>query len=248
MFLQEVVKEIEKRFPLEKAEAWDNVGILLDMQREERKVLLTIDLTEEVLEECKSKNIFCVVAYHPMIFSAIKKIEDNPILHKCIIQGVSVYSPHTSMDGGELGMNRWLGVLVGGTPDRNVGNIEVFRNRMSIQHILTELKNKVALRSIRYVIGKNHNLESIPERFCTIVGSGGRVFLSEKIEGVSLLITGEASHHDLLAMKRQGLSTILLEHSTSERGFLPVLSDMLKKWITGEVYVSEADRDPVDFY
>jgi len=37
---------------------------------------------------------------------------------------------------------------------------------------------------------------------------------------VDLFLTGEMSHHEILAANAQGTSVILCEHSNSERGYL----------------------------
>jgi putative NIF3 family GTP cyclohydrolase 1 type 2 len=66
-----------------------------------------------------------------------------------------------------------------------------------------------------------------------------------------LYLTGEMSHHEVLALVAQGRSVILTNHTNTERGFL---KDVLKGWLQQEldqeeagweVVVSEKDRDPL---
>ena len=59
-------------------------------------------------------------------------------------------------------------------------------------------------------------------------------------------VTGEMSHHDLLAANADGVSVVLAEHSNSERGFLPHVAQRLTDAVDGVVCtVSASDADPV---
>ncbi|MEM7262432.1 MAG: Nif3-like dinuclear metal center hexameric protein [Planctomycetota bacterium] len=65
--------------PLELAEDWDNVGVLVDpTPREIRRILLCIDFSEAVLDEALSAGVDWVVAYHPLIFSGLKRLSHTP--------------------------------------------------------------------------------------------------------------------------------------------------------------------------
>ena len=57
------------------AAEWDNVGLLIgDRSTAVRRVLLTIDLTQEVLREACDVAAEMVVAYHPPIFRPISRL------------------------------------------------------------------------------------------------------------------------------------------------------------------------------
>ena len=64
--------------PSELGESWDNVGLLVgDRDHPLGRVMLCIDLTEAVLAEAIRKQIDAIVAYHPPIFTARKRITDE---------------------------------------------------------------------------------------------------------------------------------------------------------------------------
>jgi len=76
---------MEKIAPLSLAErSWDNVGVLVECPPlsfyapsapppAPTRVMLTIDLTDSVMQECLNSKINVLVAYHPPIFSALKR-------------------------------------------------------------------------------------------------------------------------------------------------------------------------------
>lgn len=76
-------------------------------------------------------------------------------------------------------------------------------------------------------------------------GSGGGLL---KNLNVSLYVTGEMSHHDVLHAAQSGVSVILCDHSNTERGFLKVLQESLTKVFQNEIdiQVSKSDKDPLD--
>ena len=66
---------IERIAPPEHAEEWDNVGELVRGSRDSVKHLfLTIDFTEPVLEEAIDLKCDMVIAYHPTIFTPVKRL------------------------------------------------------------------------------------------------------------------------------------------------------------------------------
>ena len=75
-------------------------------------------------------------------------------------------------------------------------------------------------------------------------GSGSSVLQGSVAD---LYLTGEMSHHEILAAVAQGTSVILCNHSNTERGFLYVLKDKLTTIFEDKikVVVSEVDADPL---
>lgn len=73
--LSTVVQILTNFAPLSLAEPWDNVGLLIEplKHRPIKKILSTIDLTEDVMEEVLSVGADMVIAYHPPIFDSVKK-------------------------------------------------------------------------------------------------------------------------------------------------------------------------------
>jgi len=75
-------------------------------------MLLTNDLTPAVMEEAIQQKADLILSYHPPLFVPIKKITQRNwkerILTRCIENRIAVYSPHTSYDALEGGVNDWL--------------------------------------------------------------------------------------------------------------------------------------------
>ncbi len=116
MTTQDLVDAMEAIAPTRYAESWDNVGLLAgDVRNPINRALLTIDYTAEVAEEAKQAGCDAVIAYHPPIFSALKRItgETAPLLVDALSRGVAIYSPHTAWDVAEGGANDVLADAIG---------------------------------------------------------------------------------------------------------------------------------------
>lgn len=74
----ELISWLEKKYPTDAAEDWDNVGLLTgDDNTEVSHVFLALDLTEETLAEAIENGADMILTHHPMIFSGIKKINNS---------------------------------------------------------------------------------------------------------------------------------------------------------------------------
>jgi dinuclear metal center YbgI/SA1388 family protein len=117
MLLKDIVALLEEIAPPAAAEAWDNVGLLCgDPTQEIHRILLTIDYTPVVAAEGRNQNCDLIIAYHPPIFSALKRLTaDGPssLIHDAIRRGVAIYSPHTAWDAAPGGANDVLTDAVG---------------------------------------------------------------------------------------------------------------------------------------
>ena len=78
MLVKDIVKTLQSFAPLTLAESWDNVGLLVDPMTttKVKTILLTNDLTEDVVDEAKKFNANFIVTYHPNIFRGLKTVSD----------------------------------------------------------------------------------------------------------------------------------------------------------------------------
>lgn len=103
-FIKDVVNAMEKIAPLKLADnSWDNVGLLAEspLPLNDRLILVTNDLSSQVVAEAINKRASMIISYHPPWFKSAKKlILDGPLsgINICIAHGISIYSPHTALD------------------------------------------------------------------------------------------------------------------------------------------------------
>ncbi len=117
MSLCDLTAALDRIAPTRHAEPWDNVGLLAgDPAQAVARVMLTIDYTAAVAAEARDDRCDVIIAYHPPIFSAVKRVTaDGPtsLVHDAIRRGVAIYSPHTALDVADGGTNDVLADAVG---------------------------------------------------------------------------------------------------------------------------------------
>ncbi len=116
--VNDLCQAMERLAPTSHAADWDNVGLLVGQRTAPcGKIMLTIDLTRDVLAEAVANDVDAVLAYHPLIFEPLKRLDDSSeisrILLGLISAGISVYSPHTAIDASPDGMTDWLASNIG---------------------------------------------------------------------------------------------------------------------------------------
>ena len=114
MLVRELVRCLEEIAPTRYAESWDNVGLLAgDPGADATRVLFTIDFTRAVADEAFAARADVVVAYHPPIFAAMKRLPHDAPVVEAVRRGVALYSPHTALDAAPGGTNDVLADVCG---------------------------------------------------------------------------------------------------------------------------------------
>jgi len=117
MKVETIAEKIEKIVPLKLAQDWDNVGLLIgDAQRNVKNILLTIDVTSDVVTEAKKLKTDLIISYHPVIWDGLKKIttyDQSSVVYELICCGIMVFSMHTALDSAIGGVNDGLAEIVG---------------------------------------------------------------------------------------------------------------------------------------
>jgi len=225
------------------------------------RVLLTIDLTEEVVSEAERRGASLIIAYHPPLFGGLKRLRasvpSERVAVRCLMSGISVYSPHTALDAAPDGVNDWLlapfgrgerGPCVPSPLDPRFGQgrfVELLEP-ISLRAALEAVKRHLGLSHVRLSTALAHtDVERPIRRVAVCAGAGGSVF--EKLTGYDLFITGELRHHDVRERAASGTSVILCDHTNTERGFLPVFAERLRRLLGSEISfdIASCDRDPL---
>ncbi len=108
--LKEITNYFEKLAPLSLQESYDNAGLIVgDANAEISSVLISLDVTEEVVDEAINKKAQLIVAHHPIIFSGLKKITGKNYVERTIIKAIkndiAIYAAHTNIDSVSGGVN-----------------------------------------------------------------------------------------------------------------------------------------------
>ena len=118
MKIKEITNYLESIAPLHYQESYDNAGLLVgDASREIDAALITLDCTEEVVEEAIEDNCNLIIAHHPIIFSGLKKITGQNYVERTIIKAIkndiAIYAIHTNLDNIKTGVSAKIAEILG---------------------------------------------------------------------------------------------------------------------------------------
>lgn len=116
--LTQICDALEAYAPLTYQESYDNCGLLVgDRNSAITGALLSLDCTEEVIDEAIRKNCNLVIAHHPIIFGGLKRLTGSNYVERTVIKAirhnVAIYAAHTNLDNVRAGVNRKIADKLG---------------------------------------------------------------------------------------------------------------------------------------
>ena len=236
----DLIDWLETEYPSSAAEEWDNVGLLVgDDGGEVSHVYLSLDLTDEVIDDALAKGATFILTHHPMIFKALKKVNNHTAHGRMVLRliqnGMCAYAMHTNYD--ILGMAemsarrlKLLNPLVlspaqPGNGQEGLGRAGDLEVPMSLREFAGFVRNAFRLDSVR-VYG---NPERVIRRCAVCTGSGKSLLADVFASGAQVYVTGDIDHHTGLDAVADGLCIIDAGHYGTEYMFMEAMEDQLKR-------------------
>ena len=118
MKLKELTSYLDSIVPLAFQESYDNSGLQVGLaDKEISSALITLDVTEEIIDEAISYKCNVLVSHHPLIFNGIKSLTGKTftekILYKAVKHDIAIYSAHTNLDVLGNGVSRKMAEKLG---------------------------------------------------------------------------------------------------------------------------------------
>lgn len=118
MQIAEITKYLESLAPITSQESYDNSGLIVgDPKTELTNALISLDCTEEIVDEAVQKGCNLIIAHHPIVFKGLKRLNGKNYVERTVIKAiqndVAIYAVHTNLDNYKNGVNRKIGDLIG---------------------------------------------------------------------------------------------------------------------------------------
>lgn len=253
--VSEIYSYIDSFAPFSTQEKWDNSGLLTgSMNKKVSKVLVTLDITNEVADEAAEIGAELIIAHHPVIFKPLYSLSENEPSCKLLKSGISAICVHTPYDVAEGGMSDILMNLVGF--EKSEGILEIQRNKSygfgtigvasqeyQVDELAKKLKNVLGCTVVRYTDGGKPIKKAA---FCT--GSGGNLIEAALNQGADAYITSEVKHDQWLLAKQRGISVFDCGHFHTENiGMIRLCKMLAADFSNIEFVMSEVNKDPVKY-
>jgi dinuclear metal center YbgI/SA1388 family protein len=110
MQIKEITHFIESIAPLAYQESYDNAGLIVGNENDEVSgVLITLDITEKIIDEAIDRKLNLVIAHHPVVFGGLKKLNGRNYVERSVLKAIknniAIYAAHTNLDSVFGGVN-----------------------------------------------------------------------------------------------------------------------------------------------
>ncbi len=252
MILKELVSYLDRIFNKELALSRDRVGLQIgNLDSDIKTILVTLDVTRDVVEEAAAKEASLILSHHPLIFTPLDTILSSKTGEREILvlveKGIASYCAHTNYDFMPGGLNDyeagilelentkiideqpddeayWVEAKSGGAGNGRLGEL---KKPESFKDFIKRLEEKLKINGLRWMCDSIINVDSIKIKKVALA-CGSANSLTEKFSGIDcdVIVVGEIKYHNALKIADSGKLLIELGHGISEK---PAVEDMYKK-------------------
>ncbi len=259
MVLKEITNILEKWCPLNSAEEFDNVGLLVGNSNEIiTKAIITIDTTEEVVDEAIKNDCNLIITFHPIIFDGLKNITEQTyverIVFKAIQNNINIYAIHTNLDNNPKGVNYKIcqklemnntKFLISKVEETfGMGMVGELNKELSEIEFFNFLKSKMNIKNIKHspFIGKNI------KKVAVLGGSGSFAIENAIAEKADCYLTSDLKYHDYFKADNKILLADI-GHYESEQFTKELILEFLNEKIPKfACIISKSNTNPVNYF
>ncbi|MBQ1936565.1 MAG: Nif3-like dinuclear metal center hexameric protein [Bacteroidales bacterium] len=252
MKVRDIMALIEGLAPLHYQDEWDNCGLQVGLpDADVSKVLVCLDVTEEIVDEAVRKGCEMIVSHHPLIFKALKQVSCSTYQQRCVMKAIgsdiAIYSAHTSLDNAPGGVNYEIASRLGlqnisflsPSPSGQWGSGVVgdLSAPLSDDALASVVKERFAVEALRCSQTQGREIKRV-----AVCGGSGAFLMKDALRaGADCFVCGEFHYHDYF--ENDGLFLLELGHYQSEQYTIDVLARILEEKI--EVYKTEICTNPI---
>lgn len=232
---------LEGKYPFGLAESWDNSGLLVGSKNKKvKKILLALDLEDDVLDQAVAENVDLIITHHPLIFSGLKRLTEDDFIAKRVIRmiqnDISYIAMHTNFD--IAGMAEKSGELIGlkdmdvleitaeqEGEDVGFGRIGYLKQPETLKEYALHVKEWYGVQEVK-VFG---NPDQIIKRAAVCTGSGKSFIGTALAGGADVYVTGDIDHHNGIDAVARGMAVIDAGHYGTEYIFSEEVKTALEK-------------------
>ncbi len=114
MKIKDITSYLEEIAPLRYQESYDNSGLIVGSPNDEiHKILISLDCTEDVVQEAIDKGCDLIISHHPIVFKGLKRFNNANYVERTVIKAIknniALYAIHTNLDNVQGGVSSKIG-------------------------------------------------------------------------------------------------------------------------------------------
>lgn len=264
MILKELTDFLEDHAPLSYQESYDNSGLIVGNEDSEiYGAIVSLDVTEKVIDEAIESGANLVIAHHPIVFRGLKNFTGHDYVQRVVIKAIkndiAIYAIHTNLDNVlSEGVNTKIAEKIGiintkalvpypsmleNDRPRGTGLIGELAEEVDWSVFMHNLKQNMSLNVIRYTKPVNFMIRKI-----AICGGSGSFLLQHAIKaGADLFITADFKYHEFFDANDQ-IMIADIGHYESEQFTIDLIKDLIiKKFSNFAVRSTKIITNPINY-
>ena len=215
--------------------SWDNDGLMCcpDPEREVRRVLVVLDITEEAVDEAVRGGYDLILSHHPLVFRGIKSLTDRDgvgrKLLKLVQNGISAMSFHTRLDALCGGVNDLLAASIGLTEVTPFGAEQIGRIGNLQKEMTAEELARLVKETLHAPVVSLSDAGNRISRVAVLGGSGRDDLFAAIAAGADAFLSGELGYHTLVDAPENGVSLVEAGHFYTEYPICKWLCDAARE-------------------
>lgn len=248
--VNKILKVIDQIAPFETADSWDNVGLLIGNENQVvNRILIALDISEEVIEEAIEEGFDMIITHHPIIFNPLKKITTGDRVGKILIDAIrndiAIIAAHTNLDKVfSNGINRYLAdslllgqlqILIpeGVHMEYGYGIVGVLESAMIFDEFILKIKNVFQIDHLR-VSNSTHDKKV---RKVVVASGASSDFIPQVLmTQADVFITSDLKYHECQNAIGTNLTLVDVGHFESESVYLEHFKALIDARISEKNY------------
>jgi len=240
--ISSVVKAVERWYPIELADEWDQIGLSVgDPAASVTSILLTVDITESTLTQAADLGANLLIAHHPLYLAEVLGIVTQAHIARMIKfaaeQKIAIYAAHTNADNAVDGVSDAIMTAIGAITEHSISNPTEMVGTGRVGYFANSIKLADLARQVASVLPDNFagvkfagDPNQAISRIAVCGGSGAGLLPAVAQLDVDAYLTADIKHHTALDHQANSpIALINVSHWASEWLWLATLAKKLNQ-------------------
>lgn len=257
MTVRDFLEYLSELAPLETADSYDNVGLLVgDADAEVTGVCCCVDITHEVIREAAEKSANLIISHHPVIFEGLKNIPTWSPVAELIKNDVAAIAMHTNFDIAPNGVNAELVKLLEfeskGCFENGYGAICEMTRDFTARSLAEYCKASLGLECVKY--SQNSTEQKHLSRVAVCCGGGidREIMALARKNNIDAIVSGDIKHNFWIEAENCGIVLIDAGHFGTEKAAAQALAKLVSACAVSNdailpVFSAECEHDPCGY-
>lgn len=249
MTVRDILDYLSELAPLETAESYDNVGLLIGGADDSvTGVCCCLDITHEVIEEALKKKADLIISHHPVIFEGLKSIPPWSPVMKLVKNNIAAIAMHTNFDKAKDGVNAALVKALcfksDGSFENGYGAICEITRDFTPKTLAEFCRKSLGIECVRYSRKNAEQKRLSRVAVCCGGGVDRDIMRLARENGIDAIISGDIKHNFWIEAENCGITLIDAGHFGTERAAAETLERLVKERFSDiPVFSAECETD-----